>query len=150
LEAGTVPEGSHELVVAFRGHEARAAVPIYSQQPPITLAWRVESPGDASIRVEAEPRPARIVFVLDCSGSVGNNLRDAKETLLSVLRDKRVLTDRVEIAVILFGHRVEYADSRRDQRSEWLTSHPVNPAPRPYDDVELVLPLTRASDQVIS
>lgn len=142
-----LPEGNHELVAWFRGHTARAPVPVYRQQPPVTLAWQAEPVGDTTIRVNADPKPARIVFVLDCSGSMTDDgMQTAKSTLLDAIRELgRLPAGRVEIAVVLFGHTAEYSKVNQDEFSKWPGKRN-----RPYSDVEVIQALASPTPAVIS
>ena len=142
-----LPEGNHELVAWFRGHTARAAVPIYRQQPPVTLAWQAEPVGDTTIRVNADPKPVRIVFVLDCSGSMTDDgMQTAKNTLLDAIRELgRLPEGRAEIAVVLFGHTAEYSKIDRDEYSKWPGKRN-----RPYNDVEVIQGLASPTPAVIN
>lgn len=147
LNATDLPEGNHELIAWFRGHTATAPLPIYRQEPPVTLAWQAEGPAETTIRVNADPKPARIVFVLDCSGSMGDTrMQIAKETLLDALRDLgRLPEGRAEIAVVLFGHTAEYSKAGPDDYSKWPGKRN-----RPYNDVEIVQGLVSPTPAVIS
>lgn len=147
LTATDLPEGNHELIAWFRGHTANAPIPIYRQEPPVTLAWQAEGPAETTIRVNADPKPARIVFVLDCSGSMGDTrMQTAKDTLLDALRDlSRLPEGRTEIAVALFGHTSEYSKDGPDDYSKWPGKRN-----RPYNDVEVVQGLVSPTPSVIS
>ncbi|MCA9156722.1 MAG: VWA domain-containing protein [Planctomycetales bacterium] len=147
IDATDLPEGNHELIAWFRGHTANAPIPIYGQEPPVTLAWQAEGPADTTIRVNVDPKPARIVFVLDCSGSMGDRrMQTAKDTLLDALRDlSRLPEGRAEVAVVLFGHTAEYSAGGADDYSKW-----PGKKNRPYNDVEVVQGLASPTPSVIS
>ncbi|MCC7335876.1 MAG: VWA domain-containing protein [Pirellulaceae bacterium] len=147
IDATDLPEGNHELIAWFRGHTANAPIPIYGQDPPVTLAWQAEGPADTTIRVNVDPKPARIVFVLDCSGSMGDRrMQTAKDTLLEALRDLSHLPEgRAETAVVLFGHTAEYSKGGADDYSKW-----PGKKNRPYNDVEVVQGLVSPTPSVIS
>lgn len=147
VNATDLPEGNHELIAWFRGHTASAPIPIYLQEPPVTLAWQAEGPAETTIRVNSDPKPARIVFVLDCSGSMGDErMQISKDTLLDALRDlARLPEGRAEIAVVLFGHTAEYSKAGLDDYSKWPGKRN-----RPYNDVEVVQGLVSPTPTVIS
>ncbi|MEO8268942.1 MAG: vWA domain-containing protein, partial [Aureliella sp.] len=147
LAATKLSEGNHELIAWFRGHAANAPVPIYRQEPPVILAWQAEGPAETTIRVNADPKPARIVFVLDCSRSMGKDrMRTAKDKLLDALRDlSRLSEGRVEIAVVLFGHTADYSKTGIDNNPKWPGKRN-----RPYNDVEVVQDLVSPTSLVIS
>ena len=144
-----MPEGTHLVRAWFRGHVATEELVIAAHQPPLTLAWQPEPPAETTIRVEAEPKPARIVFVLDCSNSLtAARMKLAKDTLLELIRDIAVTAPSTEIAVILFGHRVEYQNSQTDRYSAWV-KQPLSQI-HPYNDVELVQPLVVPAPQALA
>ncbi len=148
LSTSNLPEGNHDLTAWFRGHVASAAIPIYQRKPPVILAWQTEEPGQTTIRVEAEPKPARIVFVLDCSGSMkAAGMQAAKHTLLEVIRGlSKSNAGQTEIAVVLFGHTAEYGGlGLPDGNSSW-----PGPRNRPYNDVETIQDLATPTPQILS
>ena len=146
LAAKDWPEGNNELIAWFRGHTAKAPVPIYSQESPIILSWQAEGPADTTIRVNVDPKPARIVFVLDCSLSMGNTrMTNVKKKLLDALDDlSRLPEGRIEIAVVLFGHTANYTQAGPYDYSNWEGKQN-----RPYDDVEVVQGLVSPTQSVI-
>jgi Mg-chelatase subunit ChlD len=149
LPTNQLPEGSHAAIAWFRGHSATSPVTIYQRQPPIILAWEPEELGATTIRVSAETKPSRIVFVLDCSGSLGKeSMQAAKDTLIDVIRElSKLNAGQTEIAVILFGHTSEYSKTSStapDLHSAW-----PGRKNRPYNDVELVQELAFPSPQVV-
>ncbi|WP_197355371.1 vWA domain-containing protein [Aureliella helgolandensis] len=141
------PEGSHAVLAWFRGHEASAEVPVYRQEPPITLAWQTEPAAATTLRVEAEAKPARVVFVLDCSGSMqAKPMEKAKNTLLEVIRELGKQFDaESQIAVVAFGHTSEYDTDASDLHSDWQGKKR-----RPYADVEILQDLVQPSPQVVN
>ncbi len=147
LLTGKLPEGNHELIAWFRGHASNASISVYQKQPPVILAWQAEEVGTTTIRVDAETKPARIVFVLDCSGSMhAEPMRLAKETLLNVIRElSRLNAGKTEIAVVLFGHTAEYNNALADSHSNWPGRRN-----RPFNDVEVVQDLVTPTEQVFN
>ncbi len=146
LLTGELPEGNHELIAWFRGHAANASIPIYQQQPPVILAWQTEEVGNTTIRVNAQSKPARIVFVLDCSNSMGERAMGiAKQTLMDVIRGLSLLNaGQTEIAVVLFGHTSDYGSGSVDSHSTW-----PGRKNRPFKDVEIIQELATPSEQVL-
>jgi Mg-chelatase subunit ChlD len=147
LLTGKLPEGNHELLAWFRGHVSSKPISVYKKQPPVILAWQAEEVGTTTIRVDAETKPARIVFVLDCSGSMhAEPMRLAKETLLDVIRElSRLNAGKTEVAVVLFGHTAEFNNALADSHSNWPGRRN-----RPFNDVEVVQDLVTPTEQVIN
>ncbi len=145
ITAESVPEGSHALIAWFRGHQARSPILVEAKEPPLTLAWNVEPPLETTIRVNADPQPARIAFVLDCSNSMGSNIEVAKAKLLEAIRT--LPPERTEVCLFAFGHSTRYFTDREDSYEEtWKKYRPQPTTRRPYNDVELLLPLTPLSN----
>ena len=129
-----LPAGRHRAVASYRGHQAFANIDVEMPEKSLAIFWRPDENETTTIRVEAEPEPARIVFILDCSLSFKNGLPKAKEQLKGVIRELPPLT---EVALMAFGHSSTYGKSR---------SSPYTYAPGfektgrgPYNDVELLV-----------
>ncbi len=135
-----IPEGNfeqHLLVATFRGHIA--TLPFYPprQEKPRVLGWNMEPTTPATVQVKAVSKPRRIVFILDCSKSLGPaNLIDAKTQLQNAIA--RIDDPQIEIAVMFFGHSRQWDKVGKDViNPKWNALHP-NIQHRPYDDVDLV------------
>ena len=146
LAATDLPEGSHELIAWFRGHTAHAPHSDLSPRAAGHSGLAIRRTGRHHDSRQCRPQAARIVFVLDCSGSMGNKrMQTAKDTLLDALRDlSRLPEGRIEIAVVLFGHTAEYSKAGPYDYSKWPGKRN-----RPYNDVEVVQGLVSPTPIVI-
>jgi len=120
--------------VYFRGHEFAHDVPltVVGEFAGSTITYRHQNSGDAHIRFRAnrvEQEPINLLFVLDCSGSMG--LADTSgERRIDGLRRalnqfvQAVDGSNVRIGVRLFGRRVEDINSP-DARTDTELAMPI-------------------------
>jgi len=144
-----------KAVASFRGHDYVGDLTVNSIQG-VLVDYAPHMARDSQIAVRGrKTRKLSMVFVLDCSNSMGqtlpleterrqgSRLQIAKLALQSML-DKLAEVETHRVGVICFGHRVGWDLKQAGQllrQNEY--SGPINDQTRPYDDVETILPLGR-------
>ncbi len=160
-----------QAVVAFRGHTFATPVSLHRLSGPRIETVRHPYGPSRITLTGADPRTASIVFILDCSYSMRDEValeapdvgqRPGRATRMHVATHAliRLLTEFGEradarIGVRFFGHRIGW----RTDQPDTLARHShdpeaIPPGLLPYADIELVLPLGRfdsvVAGQVIS
>ena len=134
-------------VAEYRGH--RYSLPFYlgKEQPgPITTYERLRSP-NPTVTVTGNAKKIQVVFVLDCSGSMGNrHIVGGKERRRLDIA-KEALTDlagsldprRYEASLILYGHRLGYEKGPGAK----IRTNPNFEIPKidPGEDVAVAIPM---------
>jgi Mg-chelatase subunit ChlD len=146
---------SLKAVTSFRGHDYIGDLTVNSVAG-IVVDYQPQMTGEARIAIRGRrTRKLSMVFVLDCSNSMGqqlsltgdnqtgSRLQVAKLALESML-DKLAEAENHRVGVICFGHRVGW-DLKQPglflRQTEY--SAPIPDQMRPFDDVETILPLGR-------
>jgi Mg-chelatase subunit ChlD len=146
---------SLKAVTSFRGHDFVGDLTVNSIAG-IAVDYSPHVSRETRIAIRGRSlRKLSIVFVLDCSGSMGqelpleartrsvSRLEIAKRSLGSML--ERLAEDEGHrVGVICFGHRIGW-DLKQAGQFLRQTSYgaPVPDQIRPFDDVETILPLGR-------
>lgn len=144
-----------KAVTSFRGHDFVGDLSVNSISGGI-VDYTPNARHDARIAIRGlKLRKLSVVFVLDCSNSMGqelpldtdrlrgSKLRIAKLALESML-DKLSEDDRHRVGVICFGHRIGWDLTQVGQLQRQAGyGVPIPDQVRPYDDVETILPLGR-------
>lgn len=143
-----------ELVTFFRGHVA--VKPFLAQPPetPLVRTFARQKLDKPRVRVRGEKKdPGVILFVLDCSGSMGpskdNNFSNRMPIAIGYLQ--QVLADLSEadgykVGLCFYGHRARF--QRVDGVDAYRTNVP-GARIRPSEDFELVQPIGELSPQTL-
>ena len=144
-----------KAVTCFRGHDFVGDLLVNSISG-LIVDYVPNTQRESRIAIRGlKQRKLSIVFVLDCSNSMaqqlpleserrkGSRLQIAKLALESML-DKLAEDDRHRVGVICFGHRIGWDLSQAGQLLR-QTGYglPIPDQIRPFDDVETILPLGR-------
>ncbi|WP_010585274.1 vWA domain-containing protein [Schlesneria paludicola] len=144
-----------KAVTSFRGHDFSGDLSVNSISG-VIVDYTPNARRESRIAIRGlKLRKLSVVFVLDCSNSMGqelpletdrvrgSRLRIAKLALDSML-EKLAEDDRHRVGVICFGHRIGWDLTQAGQLLR-QTGYgvPIPDQVRPYDDVETILPLGR-------
>ncbi|MEQ1827656.1 MAG: vWA domain-containing protein [Pirellula sp.] len=164
-----VPSLAHEAVLVYRGHEYRAPISVGEG---IVVDFKPNHFDSADLVLFGDTkRQASIVFVLDCSWSMGeeipieaiamksqSRLDVAKESVLRMITQIAARPD-ARVGVRLFGHRLGWsrpADAKTGAPSgkTQILVQPNYPETIPNDlvpsrDVEAILPLGRFTTDMV-
>lgn len=140
----------------FRGR--KRASPITVPSPELGEEFVIERRDvpPPTVRVTGtSAKKVAIMFVLDCSYSMTDPLRDegsrlrvatqALESILSTLCENRDVGDECRVGLLAFSHRVGFASEKSTEiirtkaYEQWLKENPTERSKTPDDDLEMIV-----------